>query len=116
MTWISVSERLPRKYGSYLAAMDGAYIHIACFVAGEWFLGHVTGAVPVTHWQPLPAPPDQRQIESIQPGDWVTADCWDGPQQVERIDLPPVQPEPIAFLVGGGFWRVSKLRKVEGPK
>lgn len=54
---------------------------------------------------------------TLKAGDCVTADSWDGDTAViEKItDYSPVLIYgPIAFFVGGGFWRVSQLRKVEG--
>jgi len=61
--WIPVTERLPEKYTAVLAAGNG---EVACglFVGfaepahvASWDLDNVA-AEPVTHWMPLPEPPE----------------------------------------------------------
>jgi hypothetical protein len=62
--WIPVTERLPEKYTAVLAAGNG---EVACglFVGfaepahvASWDLDNVA-AEPVTHWMPLPEPPEE---------------------------------------------------------
>lgn len=61
-------------------------------------------------------------MTNIQAGDKVNHvyHPWDAPCVVERVEGAPVfADDPIAFFVGGGFWRTSRLRRVapeEQPK
>lgn len=59
--WISVKERLPEKWGSYLAWVINHRIEIAVF-SSEWCLDNTDGAGlegDITHWMPLPEPPKE---------------------------------------------------------
>jgi len=49
--WISVEDELPERFGQYLG-WDGMSVDIEWFVDGEWLVGGVT------HWMPLPEPPE----------------------------------------------------------
>ena len=51
--WISVDERLPDREGRYLTINEeGSYWCDAWSPLHNW-----TGALKITHWMPLPAPP-----------------------------------------------------------
>ena len=57
-TWIPCSERLPERTGYYLTADKpenvGAYVNVHKFCAGTFH-----GFFPITHWMPLPEPPEE---------------------------------------------------------
>lgn len=55
--WISVEERLPDLYGTYLVRTFHNLIKLGCFC--EWIIGEDPGFddYAVTHWMPLPEPP-----------------------------------------------------------
>jgi len=58
MNWISVKERLPEHYGSYLVCVGGV---VTMFIyehpEREWRNRNGDIYLDVTHWQPLPDPP-----------------------------------------------------------
>ena len=60
--WISVEERLPKEL-QYVIAInryddDSFEPCIAYFSAREWFTGSFIGGCEITHWMPLPEPPE----------------------------------------------------------
>lgn len=66
--WISVKERLPSIRDDGIAecylVSDGDLIHMAYYVTGEWRFcesGQITEPMfyEVTHWMPLPEPPEE---------------------------------------------------------
>lgn len=66
--WISVKERLPSIRDDGIAECylisDGNLIHMAYYVTGEWRFcesGQITEPMfyEVTHWMPLPKPPEE---------------------------------------------------------
>ena len=67
--WVSVEARLPRVGGNYICAVQDKNGY-AWTITAEWSLEMKTwfGAFgeiknKVTHWMPLPAPPDRRPPE-----------------------------------------------------
>ena len=56
--WIPVSDRLPERKGYYLTVDKpenvGAYVNVHKFSAGTFH-----GFFPITHWMPLPEPPEE---------------------------------------------------------
>lgn len=56
--WIPCSERLPERKGYYLTVDKqenvGAYVNVHKFFAGTFH-----GFFPITHWMPLPEPPEE---------------------------------------------------------
>lgn len=57
--WIPVSERLPEDGVRVIVYLDGIYPyqHIDCRYGKGWLTERLTG-MTVTHWQPLPPPPE----------------------------------------------------------
>lgn len=55
--WISVRDRLPEENGDYLVALDDGYIGVTWYSADEGF-DLWADAGEVTHWMPLPEPPE----------------------------------------------------------
>lgn len=57
--WVPVSERLPEMAGAYLCHIGATYgmtwISVRKFIKGKW---KGLGAENVTHWMPLPQPPE----------------------------------------------------------
>ena len=62
--WISVKDRLPEFCVSVLARCfyNGKWKTLVCHTskehAGEWYTDEVCQWVKVTHWMPLPEPPE----------------------------------------------------------
>jgi hypothetical protein len=52
--WIPVTERLPEKFGRYLAACENIPIPQIRLFEGEW-----ESIAKVTHWMPLPEQPKE---------------------------------------------------------
>jgi len=55
LRWIPVSERLPEKNGQYL--VYSGWVRTLLCLYGEWACDPKES--PVTHWMPLPSPPDE---------------------------------------------------------
>jgi len=58
--WISVAERLPEKHTAVLVHTDMDGNHAASFDGEEWFCDYGGAWLfpNVTHWMPLPEPPE----------------------------------------------------------
>lgn len=56
--WVSVKDRMPKQNGDYLAYTRDGIVWPYFFMAGVWedALGNSTDTV--THWMPLPEPPE----------------------------------------------------------
>jgi len=64
--WIPVEERLPPDNVAVLVNHDGGGVEMAFRERGRWFVSHAGFSVPdcsYTHWQPLPAPPSEGEVE-----------------------------------------------------
>ena len=67
--WVSVEEKLPEQDGSYLVVTGRGAITTARFYAARKFRDGYHRKYSwqanrsVTHWMPLPAPPDRRTLE-----------------------------------------------------
>ena len=63
LEWISVKDRLPEKNKNVILAAEGL-THQVCYgfyYCGMFHIFYTNGASPnnrVTHWMPLPAPPE----------------------------------------------------------
>lgn len=64
--WISVKDRLPEKGGYYLVVTDDAMISIEEFskeklawLGYDWDNAEVYELIRITHWMPLPEPPEE---------------------------------------------------------
>jgi hypothetical protein len=66
MSWVGVTEGLPRKDGRYLIYSSSGYVEECSFRNGKWVqwmpddfgsLGWVNLQYAVTHWKLLPNPP-----------------------------------------------------------
>lgn len=69
-TWISVKERLPEMYedgsADIVLVTDGQFIHMAAYSNEKWYFaecGEMKEPMfyKVTHWMPLPEPPEEEQ-------------------------------------------------------
>ena len=61
--WIPVSERLPETGDRYLTILNNGQIHILTWSESYSIFGHnwsdsYTAVTNVTHWMPLPEPPE----------------------------------------------------------
>lgn len=61
--WISVKDRLPEKKGDYIAYTKDGIVWPYWF-DDVWFdtLGYATDTV--THWMPLPEPPEEASVDA----------------------------------------------------
>ena len=55
--WISVKDRLPEKNTSVLASTDNGIVFQCLYAYDEWDLWE-GNEVNITHWQPMPQPPE----------------------------------------------------------
>jgi hypothetical protein len=60
--WIPVSERMPEKHTAVLVYTDMHGNHAASFDGEEWFCDYGGAWLfpNVTHWMPLPEPPEEK--------------------------------------------------------
>ena len=68
--WIPCSERLPHDVSRCLVCRydyvtKTRFIDILWFESGIWWDGSHGGDYAVTHWQPLPEPPEEENDETI---------------------------------------------------
>lgn len=60
-TWISVNDRLPSKGEQVIILLSSRVIpEIGYQMSGYWFSEFDDEPRAVTHWQPLPDPPEDR--------------------------------------------------------
>ena len=102
--WIPVTERLPETGGSYLVYTERGSVYASHFYTEKKFAsGYVReaswsqrGKVKVTHWMPLPEPPDANagceEAVMDDPNAWFKevsiAGCWpDEAEEMKRSHL-----------------------------
>ena len=61
--WISVEERLPEEKQRVIVRCERVGTSVGWILWGNWMTDIGPGAGKVTHWMPLPAPPDRRPPE-----------------------------------------------------
>ena len=62
--WGSVKDRLPDEAKLYLTAFHDMYIELATFnIDREWVVAN-GDIIAVTHWMPLPEPPEPKEAET----------------------------------------------------
>lgn len=72
--WVSVEERLPEEKQRVIVRCERVGTSVGWILWGNWMTDIGPGAGKVTHWMPLPAPPDRRpvsreQVERMR-GEW----------------------------------------------
>lgn len=61
--WISVEERLPEEKESVFVHYVDGWMTIAFLLDGKWYQsGRGTSWLSVTHWMPLPEPPEEGEV------------------------------------------------------
>ena len=55
--WISVEERLPEAEVDVLVTDDNGYVYVSRYHVGS--ISFWSAMKEVTHWMPLPAPPEE---------------------------------------------------------
>lgn len=56
--WIDCKERLPEEDRNVIVFQDNKYVTFGWLLRGEKWIGSVSDStIDVTHWQPLPTPP-----------------------------------------------------------
>ena len=61
MEWISIEDRLPEEEERVLAFFVGQFMEVASFKDEEWIVSFDDWSeylFPITHWMPLPEPPE----------------------------------------------------------
>ena len=61
--WVSVEERLPREKQRVIVRCERVGTSVGWIIWGDWMTDIGPDAGKVTHWMPLPAPPDRRPPE-----------------------------------------------------
>ena len=61
--WVSVEERLPKEKQRVIVRCERVETSVGWILWGNWMTDIGPGAGKVTHWMPLPAPPDRRPPE-----------------------------------------------------
>ena len=61
--WVSVKERLPEEKQRVIVRCERIGTSVGWILWGEWKTDIGPDAGEVTHWLPLPAPPDRRPPE-----------------------------------------------------
>ena len=61
--WVSVDERLPEEKQRVIVRCECVGTSVGWILWGNWMTDIGPGAGKVTHWMPLPAPPDRRPPE-----------------------------------------------------
>ena len=61
--WVSVEERLPQEKQRVIVRCERVGTSVGWILWGNWMTDIGPGAGKVTHWMPLPAPPDRRPPE-----------------------------------------------------
>ena len=81
--WISVDDKLPEKSGEYLTWHNGSF-HLIEYNADlhGWNISHhadrSTEIKSVTHWTPLPEPPEKREPDCRDCRYFVGCECFSG--------------------------------------
>ena len=57
--WVSVEERLPEEKQRVIVRCEHVGTSVGWILWGNWMTDIGPGAGKVTHWRPLPAPPDK---------------------------------------------------------
>lgn len=58
--WVSVEERLPREKQRVIVRCERVGTSVGWIIWGDWMTDIGPDAGKVTHWMPLPAPPERR--------------------------------------------------------
>ena len=61
--WVSVEERLPEEKQRVIVRCECVGTSVGWILWGNWMTDIGPGAGKVTHWMPLPEPPDRRPPE-----------------------------------------------------
>ena len=61
--WVSVEERLPEEKQRVIVRCEHVGTSVGWILWGRWMTDIGPHAGDVTHWMPLPAPPDRRPPE-----------------------------------------------------
>ena len=61
--WVRVEERLPEEKQRVIVRCERVGTSVGWILWGRWMTDIGTHAGDVTHWMPLPAPPDRRPPE-----------------------------------------------------
>ena len=56
--WISVKDRLPKNDEIVIICTDKNFIYAGELIGDTWFLDNDSWTATVTHWMPLPQPPN----------------------------------------------------------
>lgn len=56
--WISVKDRLPNYDTPVIICTDEKFVYAGTIIGGTWFLDNDSWTENVTHWMPLPEPPN----------------------------------------------------------
>jgi len=65
-SWIKCSDRLPEEHKNVIVCLENGWVGAARRMGHEWYRGLFGGSTimfSVTHWMPLPEPPEDDSHE-----------------------------------------------------
>ena len=57
--WISVKDRLPERFNRVLVCRENGKVEQGFRDVGDWWKIYGTRTKHITHWMPLPEPPEE---------------------------------------------------------
>ena len=57
--WTSVKDKLPKKFEPVIVCREGGKVEQGCRDVMDWWKVYGTRTKKVTHWMPLPEPPEE---------------------------------------------------------
>ena len=101
--WVSVEERLPEEKQRVIVRCERVGTSVGWILWGNWMTDIGPGAGKVTHWMPLPAPPDE-PVHDMNVVLQRALDTWGAEAQTRMVfeEMAELQKELCKWLRGLG--------------